>query len=154
MDITILDEFALTIGSITEVVKELGQLEAQKATAAAEGEHDKMNDFLGQEQVCILKLRGLELTRQKQTEAMGFQGLAFREILSRLPGEPKEKLLPLFTELDRQLKTLLDARESAERMINFRLTEFQQLLSDQGLSYDESGNIAPSIAPHFHDRYV
>ena len=52
-----LNEFACSITLITDTVKELRQIEEQKAISASEGRHDKMDGFLKQEQVFLLKLR-------------------------------------------------------------------------------------------------
>ena len=60
--------------------------------------------------------------------------VTFRGILSGLPKAQKERLLPLFTDLDRELKLLLDAKDSADRMITLRLAEFQQALLKHGQS--------------------
>ena len=127
-----LNEFACSITLITDAVKELRQIEEQKAISASEGRHDKMDGFLKQEQVFLLKLRGLEQNRLRGMEAMGWKALTFREILSGLPKAQKERLLPLFTDLDRELKLLLDAKDSADRMITLRLAEFQQALLKHG----------------------
>ena len=82
--------------------------------------------------VFLLKLRGLEQSRLRCMEAMGWKDLTFRGILSGLPKAQKERLLPLFTDLDRELKLLLDAKDSADRMITLRLAEFQQALLKHG----------------------
>ncbi len=127
-----LNEFACSITLITDTVKELRQIEEQKAISASEGRHDKMDGFLKQEQVFLLKLRGLEQSRLRCMEAMDWKDLTFRGILSGLPKAQKERLLPLFTDLDRELKLLLDAKDSADRMITLRLAEFQQALLKHG----------------------
>ena len=129
-----LNEFACSITLITDTVKELRQIEEQKAISASEGRHDKMDEFLKQEQVFLLKLRGLEQSRLRCMEAMGWKDLTFSGILSGLPKAQKERLLPLFTDLDRELGLLLDAKDSAQRIITLRLAEFQQALLKRGQS--------------------
>lgn len=127
-----LNEFAGSITRITDVVKEIRQIEEQKAISASEGQHDKMDSFLKQEQVLLLKLRGLEQHRLHQMEIMGWKGLTFRQILSAVPPVQNERLFPLFANLDRELGLLLDAKDSADRIITLRLSQFQQALLEQG----------------------
>ena len=127
-----LNEFARSIALITDVVKDIRQIEEQKAVSASEGHHDKMSGLIQREQAILLKLRGLEQNRLHQVEALGWKDLTFREILSSVSEEQKDLLLPLFTELDRELKVLTDARDSADRIIALRLTEFQKALSEHG----------------------
>lgn len=127
-----LNEFARSITLITDVVKDIRRIEEQKAVSASEGHHDKMSGLIQREQAILLKLRGLEQNRLHQVEALGWKVLTFREILSSVSEEQKELLLPLFTELDRELKVLTDARDSADRIITLRLAEFQKALSEHG----------------------
>ena len=52
--------------------------------------------------------------------------------MSRGLGDVYKRQLPLFTDLDRELGLLLDAKDSAQRVITLRLAEFQQALLKQG----------------------
>lgn len=151
---TMFDEFCCSIQLITDLVQELKHLQEQKADTAAKGRHSAMDAILKQEQVFILKLRGLEKNRIRLAEPLGWKDLTFRQILAQAPEDQRARLLPLFTELDSQLKGLLDAKDSAQRMITFRLAEFERLLAGQSLSYDEKGRPV-TAAPHsFRDQYV
>ena len=61
----------------------------------------------------------------------------------------------IFTRLDSQIKHLREVKETAERMIQVRLREFNQILSAAtGEGYDENGNPAKGPSSFFHDRYV
>lgn len=154
MDHTLFEEFCCSIQLITGVIRELGEIEEQKAAAAAESRHGLMDNFLKQEQVLLLKLRGLEKNRLRLSENLGWKDLTFRQILEQVPDQQRETLLPYFSELDKKTKQLLESKDNAQRMITFRLAEFEHLLAGQEMSYDEKGKIV-STAPHaFREQYV
>ena len=86
---------------------------------------------------------------------MGWKGLTFRQILSQSTPEQAGRLSPLFTGLDSQIKHLREVKDTAERMIQVRLREFNMLLSSTtGEGYDENGVPAKEPSSFFHDRYV
>lgn len=151
----ILEEFACTINSLGETVRDIAQIEEEKAEAASLGLHGRMDGFLKQEQVYILKLRGLEQKRQRLADAMGWKGLTFRQILEQATEHQQKRLAPLFTHLDSEIRHLQESKDSAERMIHVRLREFEYILSDKkGGSPDETGHMAGGSSSLFHDRYV
>ena len=120
-----------------------------------EGYHDRMDGILKREQVYILKLRGLEQKRLRLAEAMGWKGLTFRQILSQSTSEQAGRLSPLFTRLDSQIKHLREVKDTAERMIQVRLREFNMILSSTtGGGCDENGVPVKGPSSFFHDRYV
>ncbi len=150
-----LEEFACSIEQLTDTIKDIARIEEEKAETASLGRHNRMDDILKREQVYILKLRGLEQKRLRLAEAMGFKGLTFREILGQATEEQNSRLSPLFTDLSSQIRHLQEVKDTAERMIQVRLREFNQILSDMaGAGYDESGNLTTGPSPLFHDRYV
>ena len=114
-----------------------------------------MDGILKREQVYLLQLRGLEQKRLRLADAMSFKGLAFRQILNQATVEQADRLSPLFTQLDSQIKHPLEVKDTADRMIHVRLREFSQILSSTtGEVYDENGRTAKGPSSFFHDRYV
>lgn len=154
MDNNTLEEFCTSLKQVTDVVRELGTLEDEKANAAAKGRHSTMDAFLKKEQVLILKLKGTERTRLRLTDELGWTGLTFRQILDQAQEPEKTVLQPYFDELNLQTKRLLDARDNAKRMITFRVAEFERLLAGQEISYDEKGRAVSAAPRSFRDRYV
>ncbi|MCD8000765.1 MAG: flagellar protein FlgN [Clostridiales bacterium] len=150
-----LEEFACSLERISDIIKDITRLEEKKADAAAQKRHDTMNDFLKQEQASLLKLRGQEQKRQRLAEAMDWGGLTFRQILEQSSAVQRQRLQPLFEQLDSQVKLLLETKDSAERIIKVRIREFETLLyRDKGIVYDGSGSIEKKFPPSFHDKYV
>ena len=150
-----LEGFACSIEQLTDTIRNIARIEEEKAEAASQGRHDRMDDILKREQVYILKLRGLEQKRLRLADAMGFKGLTFRQILNQATQEQEDRLSPLFTDLDSQVGYLKEVKDTAERMIHVRLREFNQILSAaSGEGYDETGNLTMGSSSLFHDRYV
>lgn len=150
----LLDDFIKVINQLTETVKELIQMENAKAESASNGEHSRMDGLLKEEQVYILKLKGLEQRRSRLQDGLGWSGLTFRQILAAAK-EQESLLSPLFSELEEQVNRLQDARDSALRVIRVRLREFASVLSTgEGQSYSDNGEVEVSIPTHFHDKYV
>lgn len=151
----ILEEFACSLERISDIIKDITRLEEEKANAAAQERHDTMNDFLKQEQACLLKFRGQEQKRLRLAEAMSWGGLTFRQILEQASVPQRQRLQPLFEQLDTQVKLLLETKDTAERIIKVRLREFETLLyREKGTVYDGSRSIEKGISASFHDRYI
>lgn len=146
-----LEEFAHSIELLGETIKDISQIEEEKAEAASQGLHDRMDGFLKREQVHILKLRGLEQKRLRLADDMGWTGLTFRQILQQATEQQRQILAPLFTQLEQQIKHLQETKDAAERIVKVRLREFEYILSigkEEGYGEDRR----PSSL--FHDRYV
>ena len=136
-----LEDFCSTLEQLSEIVGTITALEDAKAEAASKKQHFLKEGYLKQEQALVLKLRGLEQTRVKQADALGWKGLTFRQILNRTSEQQKELLSPLFHNLSLQTKQLAGSKESADRILSLRLKEFEKALE---------GN----LPPHFHETYV
>jgi len=136
-----LEDFRSTLEQLSEILSAITALEDAKAAAASKKQHFLIEGYLKQEQALILKLRGLEQTRIKQADALGWKGLTFRQILNRTSEQQKELLSPLFHNLSLQTKQLTNSKESADRILEVRLKEFEKALE---------GN----LPPHFHETYV
>lgn len=145
MNQTTLDQFCQVLKQTTDVLKELTHIEQLKADAASQKQHHLMDGFLQDEQALVLKLRGLEQHRVKLTDALGFQGLTFRQILKEADPDAAQQLTPHFTALTEEAKCLTQAKDSADRIIKIRLREMNTILSN------EQGIHIPS---HFKDTYV
>jgi len=136
-----LEDFRSTLEQLSEILSAITALEDAKAAAASKKQHFLIEGYLKQEQALILKLRGLEQTRIKQADALGWKGLTFRQILNRTSEQQKELLSPLFHNLSLQTKQHTNSKESADRILEVRLKEFEKALE---------GN----LPPHFHETYV
>lgn len=152
-----LEEFAAVIKELTQLAGEITRVEEEKAEAASQKQHRRMDGYIQREQAQILKLRGLEQKRIRLAKNLGWDGLTFRQILEKASPEQQELLNPLFIELEQQLKLLENSRKAAERIINVRVHELQTMIAlREGSSYDNTGNVNAGTPVHtkMRDRYV
>lgn len=136
-----LEAFGHNLEQLSELMTSLAQIENAKAEAAASGQHGLISGLLRQEQALILRLRGLEQHHTRQMKALGWRELNFRQILEQAAPEEIGFLAPLFERLTEQLRLLTDSRDSADRIMNLRLKEFEE-------------SLAGVPAPHFHDTHA
>ncbi|MCI8576621.1 MAG: flagellar protein FlgN [Lachnospiraceae bacterium] len=136
-----LEAFGDTLEQLSDLMTSLTQMENAKAEAASSGQHGRIDGYLKQEQALILKLRGLEQRHRKQMKTLAWDGLTFRQILEQADEKEEAFLSPLFGRLTEQLRLLTSSRDSANRILNVRLKEFEDAL-------------AGSPQPHFRDTYV
>jgi len=136
-----LEAFGDTLEQLSDLMTSLTQMENAKAEAASSGQHGRIDGYLKQEQALILKLRGLEQRHRKQMKTLALDGLTFRQILEQADEKEEAFLSPLFGRLTEQLRLLTSSRDSANRILNVRLKEFEDAL-------------AGSPQPHFRDTYV
>ena len=152
-----LDKFVAVLRDLAETAGQIARIEQAKAEAASENRHERLDDFIQDEQAYILKLRGQEQHRLRLAEQLGWKDLTFRQILASVEGEQEQLLSPLFAELERELKRLEQARGSSERIINAKLREIQvSIARQQGGSYDNTGNVSPNppLQSKMHNKYV
>jgi len=155
MNLMPLDEFAVVLSQLTEVVHALAELEEQKADAAANSQHHLINDFLNPEQALVLKLRGLEQKRIRLADHLGWQGLTFRQILEQADDRQSLVLNPLFIDLSTPVKRLTEAKDASEKMIRLRLRELETTVAGEGgQSYGNNDKNLSRTPVHFQDQYV
>ncbi len=152
------DKFTAVIRELTVLAGDIAQVEEAKAEAASLRHHERLDGFIQKEQAQILKLRGLEQHRMRLAGELGWDSLAFRQILERADDDQKRALTPLFDELSRQLDRLQQSRKASEQIIQVRIHEIETAIAQQqGTSYDNSGNTTPGASPHVNkmkDTYV
>ncbi len=152
---TNLEQFVQVLKQLVEAVTVLAAQEEQMAQAAALSQHHLINGFLKQEQAQLLKLRGLEQKRIRQASLMGWEDLTFQQILDQAAPEQVSVLSPVFTDLDRQIKRLLNARDSADKAIRLRMREFDAAIGAmQGRNPDDVEFSRKNTSSHFQNKYV
>lgn len=152
-----LGKFAAILQELTETAGRIARIEQAKAEAASENRHERLDDFIQEEQAYILKLRGQEQHRIRLAEQLGWKDLTFRQILASAGEEQVQLLSPLFTGLERELKHLEEARGASERIINAKLHEIQVAVArQQGGFYDNTGSVSPNapLQSKMHNKYV
>ena len=152
---TSLEQFVQVLKQLIEAVTVLAGQEEQMAQAAALSQHHLISGFLNQEQAQLLKLRGLEQKRLRLASLMGWEDLTFQQILEQAETEQVSLLSPLFTYLNRQIKRLLSARDSADKAIRLRMRELDAAIGAmQGRNPDDVEFSRKNSPSHFQNKYV
>lgn len=152
---TNLEQFVQVLKQLIEAVNVLAAQQEQLAQAAALSQHHLINGFLNQEQAQLLKLRGLEQKRIRLAALMGWEELTFQQILDQAEADQVSVLSPVFTDLNRQIKRLLDARNSADTAIRLRMRELDTAIGTmQGRNPDDVEFSRKNVPSHFQNKYV
>ena len=86
-----MDEFKKVIEQLTGLFRQLTKIEQVKLTAAAENHAGTVEDCVTQQQALMLRLRGLEQTRERVQARAGFAGMQFREILGKVTDDERTR---------------------------------------------------------------
>lgn len=152
---TNLEQFVQVLKQLIEAVNVLASQQEQLAQAAALSQHHLINGFLNQEQAQLLKLRGLEQKRIRLAALMGWEKLTFQQILDQAEADQVSVLSSVFTDLNRQIKRLLDARNSADTAIRLRMRELDTAIGTmQGRNPDDVEFSRKNVPSHFQNKYV
>ena len=122
-----LTEFIQTLDSLASLLDGVTAIEHKKAKAAAANTPALLDGYIREEQAAILKLRGLEQSRERLAADLGWKDMAFRQILEKASPEQRLELDPCFRRLERSLASLDRARDDAGRMIRVRLHELESV---------------------------
>ena len=87
-----------------QFIDEITEVENIKFQAALKNNIAKVDDCMKQEQVLLLKLRGLDKKRDAAQKALGYENLTFKQIIEKAPESDKEKLNEIFNYIEKKLK--------------------------------------------------
>lgn len=142
------EQFCETLDRLTDTVCKIRDIEQKRLDAASAKEHQRIHTFLNEEQAALLNLRGLDQRRSHQAEALGWKGLTYTQILAVADDAQKAALTPLFDRLNTEVTSLKEVRANADRIVNVRIHEFEELIAlAGGVPKEYSANL-------FHDKYV
>lgn len=149
-----MQEFKKIIEELIQLFQELSVVEQDKFNATAKNRITFVEDCMNQEQVLILKLRGLEKRRENEMQKLGFFGKSFREILELVTVEQKAELEPLFHELSDKIKAFKQINDEASKLIEVNLHKInKQVAAAGGTAYGEKGQQVKNIQ-HFTSRKI
>lgn len=135
-----MDEFKKIIGDLIRLFRQLIKIEEVKLNAAAGKHVATLEDCVTQEQALLLRLRGLEQSREKAQAKAGYGGLLFREILEKAPDSERESLYELFDELSREVQMFREISEDTNQILQTNLHMIQKALNKKtGDVYNEKG---------------
>lgn len=145
---TVFEQFCETLNRLTDTIRSIAAIEHKRLNAASAKEHHRIQTFLNEEQAALLNLRGLDQKRARQAAELGWKDLTASQILAAADASQKTVLTPLFEQLDQEIASLKEVRESADRIVNVRIHELEELIALSGAAPKQaSSNL-------FHDKYV
>ena len=148
--------FISLIKELIELFDALIAVEQKKLDSVVNNNISVVEECMKKEQAFVLRLRGLEQQRESIQSAMGMQGMAFREILTKVPQEILDELAPLFQELSEKVRAFQSVNDNAKDAIQVNLYQIQSVLDpsfDGSRFYSASRAKAPEET-HFTNRFV
>lgn len=145
---TLFEQFCETICKLTDTIHGIADIEKNRLQAASAKEHHLIHTFLNEEQAALLNLKGLDQRRAKQAADLGWKDLTVSQILDTADVSQKAVLTPLFENLNKEVSLLKEVRESADRIVNVRIHEIEELIALSG------GTAKQASSNLFQDKYV
>ena len=126
-------DFQTIIISLTALFQSFTALETEKLEAVREKNLETLNECIKNEQVQILKLKGLDKKREQAQAALGFEALTFREIIEKLPEEQQKEVSPHYLALQRATAEFKAVNESVKTALDVNLHVIDGSLRDLGI---------------------
>ena len=146
-------EFQRVIREMIALFHQFNGIEQMKLKSAQANHVAAVDECMTREQALILKLRGLELEREKYQKEAGYEGMKFREILAAVSSEEREVLYPLFDELSREMQLFQEVKEDAESVMRNNLRMIQKAMDSKNDIYSDKGKSKPETK-HMTSRRV
>ena len=149
-----MDEFKNVIEQLIGVFKQLTKVEHVKFNAVTGKHVGTVEDCVTQQQALLLKLRGLELARERAQKKAGYEGLQFRQILEQVSDDEREELLRLFDGLSREIQMFREVNESSNEILRTNLYSIDKTLRKKtGNTYNGEGKSETGVR-HVTSRRV
>ncbi len=142
-------EYAIEVRkTLTEYVKfysEFLAFEQNKLEAVEQNKLELLDGLVKQEEVFLLKSRGMEQNRIKSQEEHGFADKRLRDLIEIAPDDMKEELLAKFTELNAIVVHLQRTNERCNIAIKARLQAIERAMDkikaeNNQKTYDDAAN--------------
>ena len=149
-----MDEFKKIIEQLISVFQQLTKIEHVKLDAAAGKHVGTVEDCVTQQQALLLRLRGLEQSREREQKKAGYEGLQFREILERCPDSEREGLFQLFDSLSREIQMFREVNADSNEILKTNLHMIDKALRTKtGKTYNSDGKDETNVR-HMTSRRV
>ena len=149
-----MDEFKKIIEQLISVFQQLTKIEHVKLDAAAGKHVGTVEDCVTQQQALLLRLRGLEQSREREQKKAGYEGLQFREILERCPDSELEGLFQLFDSLSREIQMFREVNADSNEILKTNLHMIDKALRTKtGKTYNSNGKDETNVR-HMTSRRV
>ncbi len=149
-----MEEYKKILEEMTNVFHELTSIASVKLEAASKNRVTTVEECMKKEQPIVMKLRGIEQKREKLQAQLGYDGLAFREIIDTVGDGEKEELLPVYDGLSRAIQMFQKINDDVEQAIRLNLRDIDRALNKQSESVYTDGMKAYGRTNNKTDRSV
>lgn len=125
-----MQNFAHIQGIIDEYIELLEKLtifEQQKLEAVSTKATEQLDNFLKEEQVYLLQLRGLDQKREKLQKDSGLEGLTYRQIIDKAQGTERTQLETSYEILSARTKVFKQTINTLKSYIDIRLHSIDEV---------------------------
>lgn len=147
------DSFCKVIRDTLTLFDELNDYENKKLDAIAANNVLQLDAYIIDEQAYLMKMRGLDLKREKLLGQLGLPGMPFKDIIEKFEGDEKETLTGLYDELSFKSAELKNAISVTKTAIDLNLNNISAMLAKlEGAegTYDKKGDKETKTPPeHF-----
>lgn len=116
-----LTDFNKLVVELTDLLIILKTIEENKLSAITENNLTKLDACIKDEQVQVMKLRGLEKKREQLQASLGFDNLTYCQIIETLQGNEKKEAQKLFNSLQKASDDFRSVNKSAKTALEVRL---------------------------------
>lgn len=150
-----IEDFMAVIKELIQFLENVTTIEKRKLESAAKNDIFGVEKCITSEQAESLKLRGIELKREKIQAALSLDGLSFREIISKTDDEHRAEITALYSRLQNTLDLYKSTSSSAVKIIENNLYKINKQLEEikrdkekagQSVTYSSNGQFSPGSA--------
>ena len=146
------ESFCKVIRETLTLFDELNDYENKKLDAIAANNVLQLDVYINDEQAYLMKMRGLDMKREKLQQQLGYPGTPFKEMIEKFEGDEKDALAGLYSELSVKSLQLKSAISATKTAIDLNLNNISALLAKlegaEGM-YDKKGEKEPKTPDHF-----
>ena len=127
-----------------ELLMELLEIEEDKIMAISDENLDFLNECIRDEEAGMLKMRGLDITRDAITKEIGYVGKTFKHILEIVAADYRDELQPLFNSISEKTRRLKELSDSIRNMLESKMMLNESMiesLNKPGNIYDKNGSL-------------
>lgn len=138
--------------SLIELLDEIIKLENLKLDAIAVNDVKKLENFMKDEQVLTLRLKGMDSKREAAQQELGFDGMSLGQIVEKLESPYREELAQKEEHLHTQVQEVQTATACTNKFIQLHLQSLDMLLEQleepyKNEQYDNAGEKRKDDAP-------
>jgi hypothetical protein len=137
-----LTDFNKLVAGLIETIKSLIAIEQDKLSAITKKDLEKLDACIKEEQVQVMKFKGLDKKREQLLVSLGYDGLSFSQIISTLDGSEKNETQKLFDLLKKCTKDFGTINSSVKTAIDINLHSVNKALDR--LKKTQNGVVRPT----------